>query len=234
MGKIVIAIDGQSGCGKSSTAKAVAKILGYTYLDSGAMYRAVALQHLKHPFSLTNPESVKAALEDIQIGFELHPVHGRQETYLNGENVESEIREMKVSEQVSKVAAVKEIREAMVAQQRTLGQAKGVVMDGRDIGSVVFPDAELKVYMTADLHTRAQRRLEELSAMGNVSSLEQIKENLAERDRLDSSRAESPLRKMPDAIEVDTSDLDFADQVQQVVDLARRKIEKVESYASND
>lgn len=234
MGKIVIAIDGQSGCGKSSTAKAVAKILGYTYLDSGAMYRAVALFHLNHPFQLQDPAAVQEALERVKISFQQNPKTGKQETYLNGQNVEDEIREMKVSQNVSKVAAMREIREAMVAQQRALGEEKGVVMDGRDIGSVVFPDAELKVFMSADLDTRAQRRLEELSAMGNVTTLEEIKENLAERDRLDSSREESPLRKMPDAIEVDTSNLQFEDQVNQVVQLAREKIEKVKSYASNN
>ncbi|MHA7131659.1 (d)CMP kinase [Algoriphagus namhaensis] len=234
MGKIVIAIDGQSGCGKSSTAKAVAKRLGYTYLDSGAMYRAVALYHLQNPFSLESDEEVKEALRHVNISFHQNPSTQIQETYLNGQNVEEAIRTMRVSKQVSAVAAVKQIREAMVAQQRKLGNDKGVVMDGRDIGSVVFPKAELKVYMTADLETRAKRRAEELSAAGAVIPLQEIKQNLAERDRLDSSRAESPLKKMPDAVEIDTSNLRFEDQVDLVVRLAKDKIGKVESYASNN
>ncbi|MDN3205123.1 (d)CMP kinase [Algoriphagus sediminis] len=234
MGKIVIAIDGQSGCGKSSTAKAVAKSLGYTYLDSGAMYRAVTYYYLQNPFDLGDAESVSRALENVDIEFRLNPEDGSQLTFLNGENVEAQIRQMEVSKSVSKVAAVKLIREAMVAQQRKLGAAKGVVMDGRDIGSVVFPDAALKVYMTADLETRAKRRLRELSADGGVYSLKEIQKNLAERDKLDSSREESPLVKMEDAVELDTSELKFEDQVNFVIDLARERIEKEETYASKN
>ncbi len=234
MGKIVIAIDGQSGCGKSSTAKAVAKNLGYTYLDSGAMYRAVTFYYLQNPFDLEDSNAVSEALENVEIEFKKDPVSGDQLTFLNGKNVESEIRQMEVSNNVSKVASIKLVRQAMVAKQRKLGSAKGVVMDGRDIGSVVFPDAGLKMFMTADLETRAKRRLKELSAEGNVYSLDEIKNNLAKRDELDSSREESPLIKTADAVELDTSELKFEDQVDIVIDLARERIEKEESYASNN
>lgn len=234
MGKIVIAIDGHSGCGKSSTAKAVAKSLGYTYLDSGAMYRAVTLFSLNHALHLDDAILLSKELKSIDISFQINQETEDQETFLNGKNVEDEIREMKVSQNVSKVAALKVVREEMVAQQQRLGQGKGVVMDGRDIGSVVFPEAELKVFMSANLETRARRRKEELSNKGDVIDLEVIKENLAERDRLDSSREESPLLKMPDAIEIDTSDLKFDDQVEIIVKLAKQIIEKEDSYAGNN
>lgn len=234
MGKIVIAIDGLSGCGKSSTAKAVAKSLGYTYLDSGAMYRAVTLFSLKNKLHLDQPDLLNEELKSIQISFKNNPISGNQETYLNGVNVEDEIRQMIVSQNVSKIAAVKEVRSQMVAQQQDLGKEKGVVMDGRDIGSVVFPEAELKIFMSANLETRALRRKEELSNRGDVIDLKDIKENLAERDRLDSSRSESPLLKMPDAIEIDTSSLKFVDQVEIIVSLAKQIIEKEDSYAGNN
>lgn len=234
MGKIVIAIDGLSGCGKSSTAKAVAKSLGYTYLDSGAMYRAITLFSLNNKLHLDQPELLNEELKSIQISFKNNPISGNQETYLNGVNVEDEIRQMIVSQNVSKIAAVKEVRGQMVAQQKDLGKGKGVVMDGRDIGSVVFPEAELKIFMSANLETRALRRKEELSNRGDVIDLKDIKENLAERDRLDSSRSESPLLKMPDAIEIDTSGLEFVDQVEIIVNLAKQIIEKEDSYAGNN
>jgi len=234
MGKIVIAIDGYSGCGKSSTAIAVAKSLGYTYIDSGAMYRAVTLFSLKNKLHLDRPDLLNEELKSIHISFKNNPLSGNQETYLNGENVENEIRQMIVSQNVSRIAAVKEIRAKMVAEQQRLGKEKGVVMDGRDIGSVVFPDAELKIFMTANLETRALRRKEELSDKGDVVNLKDIKENLAERDDLDSSRVESPLLKMPDAIEIDTSNLEFDDQVEIVVGLAKQIIEKEDSYAGNN
>jgi cytidylate kinase len=233
MGKIVIAIDGYSGCGKSSTAKAVAKELGFTYIDSGAMYRAATLHFLTHFLSPSNPHDVEKGLKSLEITFQINPDSQKQETYLNGLNVEDEIRTMRVSERVSEVATVKEIRKELVAQQQRLGKKKGVVMDGRDIGSVVFPDAELKVFMTADLETRAARRQEELLQKGEMVDLEEIKTNLAERDRVDSSRIESPLTKMPDAVEIDTSNLTFLDQVSQIVTLAREVIEKNKDYAGN-
>jgi CMP/dCMP kinase len=233
MGKIVIAIDGYSGCGKSSTAKAVAQKLGFTYIDSGAMYRAATLYFLDHFLSPSNPVDVEKGLKSLDITFQINPDTQRQETYLNGLNVEDEIRSMRVSERVSEVATVKAVRKALVAQQQRLGKKKGVVMDGRDIGSVVFPDAELKLFMTADLETRAARRQQELLEKGELVDLEEIKSNLSERDRIDSSRAESPLVKTTDAVEIDTSNLTFDGQVAQIVQLAREVIEKEKNYAGN-
>lgn len=233
MGKIVIAIDGYSGCGKSSTAKAVAKELGFTYIDSGAMYRAATLHFLNHFLTPSNPNDVEKGLKTLEISFYPNPVTQRQETYLNGLNVEDEIRSMRVSDRVSELATIKEIRKELVAQQQRLGRKKGVVMDGRDIGSVVFPDAELKVFMSADLETRAVRRQQELLEKGESVDLEEIKNNLAERDRIDSSRSESPLIKMQDAIEIDTSNLTFEGQVAQIVQLAKAIIEKEQDHAGN-
>jgi CMP/dCMP kinase len=233
MGKIVVAIDGYSGCGKSSTAKAVAKDLGFTYIDSGAMYRAATLHFLNQFLSPSNPQDVEKGLKSLNISFQLNPDTGKQETYLNGLNVEHEIRSMTVSERVSEIATIKEIRKELVSQQKRLGKSKGVVMDGRDIGSVVFPDAELKVFMTADLETRAFRRQQELLEKGEMIEIESIKRNLAERDRVDSSRTESPLVKVPDAVEIDTSNLSFEDQVAQIVQLAKEIIDDEKDYASN-
>jgi cytidylate kinase len=233
MGKIVIAIDGYSGCGKSSTAKAVAKDLGFTYIDSGAMYRAATLHFLNNYLSPSNPADVAKGLKTLDVSFHLNPETNRQETYLGGLNVEGEIRTMRVSERVSEIATIKEIRKELVAQQQRLGKKKGVVMDGRDIGSVVFPDAELKVFMTADLETRAERRQQELLEKGELVELEAIKTNLAERDKIDSSRAESPLKKVPEAVEIDTSNLTFEGQVSMIVQLAKEVIEKEKVHASN-
>ncbi|MFN3999752.1 (d)CMP kinase [Algoriphagus sp.] len=233
MGKIVVAIDGYSGCGKSSTAKAVAKDLGFTYIDSGAMYRAATLHFLNNFLSISNPHDVEKGLRTLEITFQINPDSGKQETYLNGLNVEDEIRSMGVSEKVSEIATVKEIRKELVAQQKRLGRKKGVVMDGRDIGSVVFPDAELKVFMTADLETRAVRRQQELYEKGDLVELEDIIKNLAERDRIDSTRKESPLIKVPDAVEIDTSNLTFEEQVAQIVQLAKGVIDNEKDYAGN-
>lgn len=233
MGKIVIAIDGYSGCGKSSTAKAVAKELDYTYIDSGAMYRAATLHFLNNFLSPTNPHDVEKALRTMEVSFHLNPETGKQETFLNGLNVEDEIRSMRVSERVSEIATLKTIRHELVAQQQRLGKKRGVVMDGRDIGSVVFPGAELKVFMSADLDTRSVRRQQELLEKGELVDLDEIKNNLAERDRIDSSRKESPLLKMPEAIEIDTSNLTFEGQVAQIVHQARQIIEKEQNYAGN-
>lgn len=233
MGKIVIAIDGYSGCGKSSTAKAVAKALGFTYIDSGAMYRAVTLHFLNHYLTPSNPQDVAKGLKTLEISFHPNPDTQKQETYLNGINVEDDIRTMRVSERVSEVATLKSVRQELVAQQQRLGKKKGVVMDGRDIGSVVFPDAELKIFMTADLETRAARRQQELLEKGDLVDLEEIKSNLAERDRIDSSRAESPLIKVSDAVEIDTTHLTFDEQVAQIVQLAKEVIENEKDYAGN-
>lgn len=224
MQKLVIAIDGYSGCGKSSTAKVVAKILGYTYIDSGAMYRAATLYFLQQQVDLSDREAIDKALKHIKISFLTDPENGFQETYLNGKNVEQEIRSMKVSDFVSEVSKIKEVRKELVSQQQQLGKAKGVVMDGRDIGTVVFPDAELKVFMTADLEIRARRRQKELIEKGQEVTLEVIIRNLAERDEIDSTRAESPLVRAEDAVDLDTSYLDFDDQVKKIVELANEKI----------
>ncbi|MBD8487935.1 (d)CMP kinase [Echinicola sp. CAU 1574] len=224
MRKIVIAIDGFSGCGKSSTAKQVAKKLGYTYIDSGAMYRATTLHFLNRFTVLTNPKDVDRALKSLEISFHKNEETGLQETYLNGLNVERKIRTMQVSEKVSEVSKIKEVRRELVSQQQRLGKHKGVVMDGRDIGTVVFPSAELKVFMTADLKIRAERRQQELLEKGEMVELEKIIHNLSERDRIDSSRAESPLKKAEDAVEIDTSLLDFEDQVCEITHLAQQKI----------
>ena len=222
MNKIVIAIDGYSGCGKSSTAKEVAKKLGFTYIDSGAMYRATALHFLNENLSPLREEDLEKGLKSLQISFQYNPTTLQQDTYLNGVNVEDEIRTMRISERVSEVATVKEIRAALVAQQQKLGQKKGVVMDGRDIGSVVFPEAELKLFMTADVEKRAQRRQLELLAKGENVPLEEIKLNLESRDQIDSSRSESPLLKVSDAVEIDTSSLTFSEQVEQIIDLVKK------------
>jgi len=233
MNKIIIAIDGYSGCGKSSTARAVAADLGYTYIDTGAMYRAVTLYFLDHFLSPTNPHDVEKALKSIDVSFHLNTDTNLQETYLNGLNVEKQIRTMRVTEKVSEVATISPIRKALVAQQQKLGKKKGVVMDGRDVGSVIFPDAELKVFMTANLDTRAERRQQELLAKKELVALDEIKANLAERDKIDSTRAEGPLKKVVDAMEIDTSNITFAEQVAQIVHQAKKIIDNQPSYAGN-
>lgn len=224
MKKIVIAIDGLSGCGKSSTAKAVAKALNYTYIDSGAMYRAVTLHFINTFTNITNPKEIAKSLDLMNIEFHKNELTGFQETYLNGLNVETVIRTMPVSEKVSEVSKLKEVRTELVAQQHRLGRHKGVVMDGRDIGTVVFPDAELKIFMTADLVIRAERRQRELLAKGDLIELDKIIFNLSERDRIDSSREISPLKKAEAAVEIDTSYLDFEEQVKEILDLASVRI----------
>lgn len=220
MRDIIIAIDGYSGCGKSSTAKEVARRLGYTYVDSGAMYRAVTLYFLRNDVDPKNQGQVEQALKEIKITFQKNE-QGNSITVLNGELVEDQIREMKVSENVSKVSALSAVRKAMVSQQQQLGKDRGIVMDGRDIGTVVFPDAELKIFLSADLKVRAERRLAELRSKGSNAGLEEIIKNLSSRDEADSSRADSPLAKAEGAVEIDTSDLTFEDQVQQVINLAK-------------
>jgi len=224
MGKITIAIDGYSACGKSSTAKVVAKELGYTYIDSGAMYRAVTLYFLQNHVKLTNPKEVERALVEISISFRINEESEICDTYLNGLNVENDIRQMKISERVSEVSAIAAVREAMVAQQRKLGKQRGVVMDGRDIGTVVFPGAELKVFMIAEFYIRGERRQQELLERGEMIDLEKVTENLQKRDHFDSTREESPLHKADDAITVDTTHLTFDEQVEEVLNLAGARI----------
>lgn len=225
--KIIVAIDGHSGCGKSSTAKVVAKTLGYIYIDTGAMYRAATLYFLQNNIELANNAEVKRALDEIDITFCLNKASVNNETYLNGRNVEQEIRGIKVSERVSEVSAISEVRKKMVALQRKMGEEKGVVMDGRDIGTVVFPLAELKIFMTASLKVRAQRRLAELQESGQDAKLGEVMDNLEKRDRIDSSRADSPLTQAKDAVLIDTSSLSFEDQVEKVVTLAKERIEAI-------
>ena len=218
MKKIVIALDGYSSCGKSTTAKLVAAELGYAYIDTGAMYRAVTLYFLQHHVSLTNPKEINDALAHIEIDFHYNPKTGRNEVFLNGQNVEDEIRKMYISNQVSEVSVVPEVRHAMVAQQQKMGRKRGVVMDGRDIGTAVFPDAEVKIFMTADVVTRARRRQEELLEKKQLVNLDDIRENLQKRDHIDSTRKESPLRRADDAHLLDTSHMTIDEQVEFVME----------------
>jgi len=213
MKKIVIALDGYSSCGKSTTAKLVAADLGYAYIDTGAMYRAVTLYFLEHHVSLTNPREIREALDSIDVEFHYNPKKKRNEVYLNGLNVEDEIRKMYVSNQVSEVSVIPEVRRAMVAQQQKMGKKRGVVMDGRDIGTAVFPDAEVKVFMTADVETRTKRRQVELLEKKQLVNLDEIRDNLLKRDLIDSTRAESPLRQAEDAHLLDTTHMTIDEQV---------------------
>lgn len=216
LNRLIIAIDGYSACGKSTTARAVARILGYRYIDTGAMYRAVTLYFLDNHVALTNPKEVARALEQIHITFRVG-TGGSSETFLNGRNVEQEIRDMRVAEKVSEVSALKPVRQKLVQQQRKIGKDKGVVMDGRDIGTVVFPEADLKFFMTADITVRAIRRQQELLANDVLADLDMIVQNIRERDLIDTTRAESPLRQAPDAIVLDTTYLTIEEQVDEVV-----------------
>lgn len=216
MKKIIVAIDGLSSCGKSTMARELAQEVGYTYIDTGAMYRAVTLYALRHGLLAPDGQIDTAALEkqmdDIRITFRVNPATGRSETYLNGEQVEAAIRGMEVSAQVSRIASLPFVRRALVAQQQAMGREKGVVMDGRDIGTVVFPEAELKIFVTATDEVRAQRRVDELRAKGTEVSMEEVLRNVRERDRLDMERAESPLRRADDAIELDNTHLTIPEQ----------------------
>lgn len=207
----IIAIDGFSSCGKSTVAKAVAKKLNFVFVDSGAMYRAVTLYFLRHNIDCADRDAIIKALENIHIDF--IPNTEKTQILLNGEDISEEIRQMAVSENVSEVSAIKEVRRAMVAQQQQLGERRNIVMDGRDIGTTVFPDADLKIFMTADPLIRANRRLEELSAKGETVTLEEVIDNLAHRDHIDSTREESPLRQAEDAIVLDNSHLTQAEQL---------------------
>ena len=224
MKKIVVAIDGHSSCGKSTTAKLVAKELGYAYIDTGAMYRAVTLYFLQNYIDVTDDHGIKKALENISVTFKRNTKTGRNETYLNGLNIEDEIRKMYVTEKVSEVSVIAAVRHALVKEQQKMGKKRGVVMDGRDIGTTVFPDAEVKVFMTADVITRAQRRQQELLAKDEMVDLDDIIENLRKRDYIDSNRAESPLRQAPDAELLDTSHITIDEQVDFVMNKVAAKI----------
>lgn len=219
MKKIIVTIDGWSSCGKSTLAKQLAKELGYIYVDSGAMYRAITLYFLRNHVDWTNPEEVKEALENISLEFVYNPASERSEMHLNGENVEYVIRDLVVAEKVSDVAAIKEVREFAVAQQQQMGKNKGIVMDGRDIGTVVFPDAELKLFMTADNAIRVERRFKELYEKNPNITLEEVKANLEMRDYIDSNREVSPLRKADDAIILDNTNLTPAEQFKKALKL---------------
>lgn len=215
--RIIIAIDGHSSCGKSTFAKAIAARLGYIFIDTGAMYRAVTLYALEHgaiESCIANESKIEAMLEDININFRFNPERGASDIYVNGDMVEGKIRTIEVSNCVSAVSSIGAVRSKLVAMQQAMGRDGGVVMDGRDIGTVVFPDAELKIYMTADPMVRAERRYKELTAKGDKVSLEDIYENVVSRDHADMTRAISPLRKADDAIVLDNSHMSVEEQME--------------------
>lgn len=214
--RIIIAIDGHSSCGKSTFAKAIAARLGYIFIDTGAMYRAVTLYALEHGAisgCIADEQKIEAMLGDININFRFNPERGASDIYVNGDMVEGKIRTIEVSNCVSAVSSIGAVRSKLVAMQQEMGRDGGVVMDGRDIGTVVFPNAELKIYMTADAMVRAERRYKELTAKGDNVSLEEIYENVVSRDKADMSRAISPLRKADDAIVLDNSHMSVEEQM---------------------
>ncbi|MBR4964033.1 MAG: (d)CMP kinase [Alistipes sp.] len=216
MKKVIIAIDGHSSCGKSTFAKAIAQRLGYIFIDTGAMYRAVTLYALEHGAinsGMVDEQRVESMLDDIEINFRFNPERGASDIYVNGELVEGKIRGIEVSNAVSAVSSIGAVRHKLVAMQQQMGKNGGVVMDGRDIGTVVFPNAELKIYMTADAMVRAERRYKELTAKGDSVTLEEIYENVVSRDKADMSRAISPLRKADDAIVLDNSTMSVEEQM---------------------
>jgi CMP/dCMP kinase len=207
---LIIALDGHSSCGKSSFAKAIAKKMGYLYIDSGAMYRAVTLFAMQSGFITghnVDRQKLEQNLSGIEIDFRVNPFSSKYETYLDNENVEEKIRSMKVSENVSEISKIKSVRTRLVALQQKMGREKGIVMDGRDIGTVVFPNADIKIFMTASLDVRAQRRYKELQDKGTVVTLEEVSQNLAQRDYIDQNREESPLKKADDALILDNSEM---------------------------
>jgi CMP/dCMP kinase len=224
MSKIIIAIDGFSACGKSTLAKALAAKLGYSYVDSGAMYRCVTLYAIQQGViknTTYRKDDIIKLLPEIEISFQFNPITKKSDTFLNNVNVENEIRQMPVAENVSTVSAIHEVRVQMVALQRKLGKQKGIVMDGRDIGSNVFPDAELKLFMTADTDIRVQRRLDEYSSKGQQESFDAIKANLKKRDDDDINRKENPLIKAENAIVLDNSELNKEQQLEFVLKLIK-------------
>lgn len=223
--KIIIAVDGFSSCGKSTFAKAIARRLGYIFIDTGAMYRAVTLYALEHGAirsGIVDEEAVVQLLDQIAITFRFNPDRGASDIYVNGDLAEGKIRTIEVSNCVSRVSAIPEVRSKLVAMQQEMGRRKGVVMDGRDIGTVVFPHAEMKLFMTADPHVRALRRYDELRAKGDDVSLEQIEENVRSRDKADMSRAVSPLRQADDAIVLDNSHMTVDEQMEWFMEQLRR------------
>jgi cytidylate kinase len=236
MNKIIIAIDGHSSTGKSTLAKQLAKALNYIYIDTGAMYRAVTYYALQNGLIGSNHFDKNQLIKDldkIHINFVYNPGLGYAEVHLNGENIESEIRKMEVSNFVSQIATVPEIREKLVAQQREIGKNKGIVMDGRDIGSVVFPAAELKIFMTASPEVRARRRYDELMEKGQTVTYDEVLQNVISRDKTDSTRSASPLIKTTDAIEIDNSNLSREQQLEKVIQLAKEKINLKKQQTKN-
>jgi cytidylate kinase len=228
--KIIVAIDGHSSCGKSTIAKALAAYLEYLFIDSGAMYRAITLFALRN--DMVNNGRIKQqelinSLSKIKIEFRYNPVLQKSETYMNGENVEEEIRQLPVSQNVSPVAAIPEVRKAMVILQQLMGKNKGIVMDGRDIGTIVFPDAELKIFVTAASDVRAKRRFDELSSKGESVSYSEILMNVLERDRIDSTREASPLRKADDALVLDNSYMSREEQLEWVIEKVNEKLAEI-------
>ncbi len=227
MKKIIIAIDGYSSTGKSTIAKRLANALGYIFIDTGAMYRAVTLFALNNGWIIdkkVNTEALLLELPNIQLKFVPNTELGKSEMYLNGTNVETKIRKMEVSENVSQIAIIKEVREKLVALQQEMGIKKGIVMDGRDIGTVVFPDAELKIFMTASPETRANRRYKELLNRGETVTFEEVLKNVRERDYIDSNREISPLKQASDAIEFDNSDMGLDEQFERIYNYTLRII----------
>lgn len=224
--KIIITLDGWSSCGKSTLAKALARALGYVFVDSGAMYRAITLFFIRNQVNIADPVAVEKALESIQLQFIFNPARGASDILLNGENVEALIREMTVASRVSEVAALARVRQFAVQQQQRLGKEKGIVMDGRDIGTVVFPHAELKIFMTADKDIRVQRRLKELQSANPSITADLVRENLEQRDHLDATRSESPLRQAEDARVLDNSNLSPAQQFEIAMAWAQEAIDQ--------
>ncbi|WP_373517332.1 (d)CMP kinase [Pricia sp.] len=230
MRKITIAIDGYSSTGKSTLAKQLAHALGYAYVDTGAMYRAVTLFAIRNGFIGDGSERLQALVQllpKIRLKFAPNADLGFSEMYLNGENVEEEIRQMEVSEHVSRIAEIEQVRYKLVDMQKTMGKDKGIVMDGRDIGTTVFPDAELKIFMTASLQARATRRYKELLDKGEKVTYEEVLENVQKRDHIDTHREFSPLKKADDAIEFDNSDMGLQEQFERLESIARRYMEKI-------
>ncbi len=224
MRKIIIAIDGWSSCGKSTMAKQLAKELDYIYVDSGAMYRAITLYFLRQSVDFDKPHEINNALSEIELDFRYNEKTQQADMYLNDENVEYLIRDLLVAEKVSEVAAIRDVREFAVAQQQKMGEKKGIIMDGRDIGTVVFPDAELKIFMTADNAVRIERRFKELYVKNPNITLEEVAENIEMRDYIDSHREISPLRQAEDAVVLDNTNLTPDEQLTEALKMARKVI----------
>lgn len=226
MKKIIIAIDGWSSCGKSTMARQMAKELNYVYVDTGAMYRAITLYLIRQNTDINNPDEIAKALNEIELDFRYNENSGQADMHLNDENVEYMIRDMVVAEKVSEVATIKAVREFAVAAQQKMGAKKGIVMDGRDIGTVVFPNAELKIFMTADNAVRVERRFKELLEKNPNVTIEEVAENIQMRDYIDSNREHSPLRQAEDAIVLNNTNLTREQQLKQALDLAKEAMNR--------